>query len=122
MSFCDLLRDTLYTLAAHKLRVGLAMFGLAWGVVSIALMTAAGDGFRVGQEKVQQGFGENIMIVFPGRTSLQAGGERAGRPVRWSIIDHELIRPWCPSCEHIIPELTRGAATLCCNSWPRRWR
>ena len=108
MSFRDLLRDTLQTLMAHKLRTGLTMFGLAWGVVSITLMAAAGDGLREGQAQVQKQFGENIFIVFPGRTSKQAGGERAGRPVRWTIHDHELIAPYCPSCEHILPELTRG--------------
>lgn len=108
MTFRDLIADTLQTLLAHKLRTGLTMFGLAWGIVSITLMTAAGDGFRIGQEQVQKQFGENIAIVFAGRTSKQVGGERAGRPLRWTIYSHELIAPYCPSCEHIMPELTRG--------------
>lgn len=112
MSFADLVRDTLQTLFAHKLRAGLTMFGLVWGIVSIVLMTAAGDGFREGQRQVAANFGENIFIVFPGRTSMQAGGERAGRRVMWSIRDHELLRPYAPSCEHILPELTRGAVAV----------
>ena len=77
MTFRDLIADTIQTLLAHKMRAGLTMFGLMWGVVSITLMTAAGDGLREGQAKVARQFGENIAIVFPGRTSLQAGGERA---------------------------------------------
>lgn len=112
MSFRDLLRDTFQTLMAHKLRTGLTMFGLAWGVVSITLMTAAGDGLREGQARVQKQFGEHIFIVFAGRTSMQAGGERAGRPVRWGEDDHERIAPWCPSCQHILPELTRGSVPV----------
>jgi putative ABC transport system permease protein len=112
LSFGDLIRDTLGTLLAHKLRAGLTMFGLTWGIVSIVLMTAAGDGFREGQRQVAANFGENIFIVFPGRTSMQAGGERAGRRVMWSIRDHELLRPYAPSCEYILPELTRGAVAV----------
>jgi putative ABC transport system permease protein len=112
LSFRDLVRDTLQTLMAHKLRAGLTMFGLMWGIVSIVLMTAAGDGFREGQRQVAANFGENIFIVFPGRTSMQAGGERAGRRVMWTVRDHELLRPHAPSCEHILPELTRSAVAV----------
>ena len=108
MSLRDLLVDTFRTLAAHKLRTGLTMFGLMWGVVSITLMTAAGDGFREGQRQVAANFGENIFIVFRGRTGKQAGGKRAGRQIFWSVKDHEKIGPYVPSCEFVIPELTRG--------------
>ncbi|MBL0158101.1 MAG: ABC transporter permease [Bryobacterales bacterium] len=112
MTFRDLIADTIQTLLAHKMRAGLTMFGLMWGVVSITLMTAAGDGLREGQAKVARQFGENIAIVFPGRTSLQAGGERAGKRQMWTIYDHELLAPQCPSCEFVLPELTRGAVAV----------
>lgn len=108
MSISDLLKDTYQTLTAHKLRTGLTMFGLVWGVVSITLMTAAGDGFREGQRQVAEKFGDSIVIVWPGRTSLQAGGERAGRKLWWTTRDHEAIIPQCPSCKYILPELERG--------------
>ena len=81
MNFRDLLLDTLRTLWSHKLRTFLSMFGIAWGIISITLMVAAGEGLRVGQQNVAANFGKDIMIVFAGRTSLQAGGLRAGREV-----------------------------------------
>ncbi|MBI4893427.1 MAG: ABC transporter permease, partial [Acidobacteria bacterium] len=112
MTFGDLLRDTVQTLLAHKLRAGLTMFGLSWGVVSITLMTAAGDGFREGQRRVAANFGENIFIVFPGRTSLQAGGERVGRRLMWTVYDHQLLAPQAPSCEFVLPELGRGSVAV----------
>lgn len=108
MSISDLLKDTYQTLTAHKLRTGLTMFGLAWGIVSITLMTAAGDGFREGQRQVAEKFGDSIVIVWPGRTSLQAGGERAGRKIWWTSRDHEALIPQCPDCQNILPELERG--------------
>ena len=79
----DLFRDVFQTLWAHKLRTALTMFGIAWGVISIVLMVAAGEGLRVGQAKVSENFGRDLMIVFAGRTSLQAGGTRAGRQIEY---------------------------------------
>ena len=74
MTFRELLADTFRTLRAHKLRTFLTMFGIAWGIISITLMVAAGEGFRAGQQRAAETFGKDIMIVFAGRTSLQAGG------------------------------------------------
>ena len=88
------------------------MFGLFWGIVSITLMTAAGDGLREGQARTVSKFGESIIIVFPGRTSLQVGGERAGRRIMWAQDDHVRLAPLAPSCEFVIPELTRGAVAV----------
>jgi ABC-type antimicrobial peptide transport system permease subunit len=109
MSFKDLLRDTLQTLWSHKLRTLLTMFGIAWGIISIILMVGAGEGLRVGQARVSAGFGKNIMIVFAGRTSLQAGGMRAGRKVMWharitslSRNNRPLVRKFCPNWAQIL--------------------
>ncbi len=107
MTFRDLLVDTLTTLWTHKLRTALTMFGIAWGIISIILMVAAGEGLRVGQETVAEGFGKDIMIVFAGRTNLQAGGTRAGRQIRWEATDHLAVQAQSPDCEWALPELGR---------------
>ncbi len=109
MTFKDLLFDTLRTLWSHKLRTFLTMFGIAWGIVSITLMVAAGEGLRVGQERVSEGFGKDVMIVFAGRTSMQAGGERAGRRVWWTSEDHGFVKEQSPACEYVLPELGNNA-------------
>ena len=51
----DLIRDVFETLWAHKLRTALTMFGIAWGIISIVLMVAAGEGLRVGQGAMAEG-------------------------------------------------------------------
>src|SRR5512147_314547 len=109
MVFSDLLRDTLRTLFAHRLRTLLTMFGIAWGIVSITLMVAAGEGLRVGQAKVAENFGRDVMIVFSGRTSLQAGGLRAGRKVQWTASEHVEIQKQAPACGYVMPELGQTA-------------
>jgi putative ABC transport system permease protein len=92
-------------MAQHRLRTFLTMFGIAWGIVSITLMVAAGEGLRVGQLKVAQNFSKDVMIVFAGQTSLQAGGRRAGRKLQWSATDHLVVAGQSPSCAHVMPEL-----------------
>ena len=108
----DLLRDTVQTLSAHKLRTALTMFGIAWGIVSITLMVAAGEGLRVGQAKVAEQFGKDIMIVFAGRTSMQAGGTRAGRSIQWRGNDHLTVEAQSPDCAFVMPELGRGGVPI----------
>ncbi|MGA9059656.1 MAG: ABC transporter permease, partial [Terriglobia bacterium] len=58
----DLILDTLRTLWSHKLRTFLTMFGIAWGIISITLMIAAGEGLRVGQMRQQETFAKDLMI------------------------------------------------------------
>ena len=105
MTFKDLLIDTLRTIWAHKLRTALTMFGIAWGIVSITLMVAVGEGFRSGQQRIASKFGKNIMIIFSGRTSMQAGGMRAGRAIRWNSTDHAEVQQDSTACQFVIPEL-----------------
>ena len=105
----DLIGDVLRTLWSHKLRTFLTMFGIAWGIVSIVLMVAAGEGLRKGQAEQARNLGKDILIVFHGRTSMQVGGSprrtrcalgRCGRSRR--------CRPRRPDCEYAIPELEQN--------------
>ena len=108
----DLFVDTFRTLWAHKVRTGLTMFGIGWGVVSITLMVAAGEGLRVGQKQQTENLGKDLMIVFSGRTSLQAGGARAGRKLWWRDTDPASIEREATACSHVLPELGRGGIPI----------
>lgn len=105
MTLGDLFRDVLRTLWAHKMRAFLTMFGIAWGIVSIVLMVAAGEGLRKGQEEQAKTLGKDVMIVFHGRTSLQAGGTHAGRLIHWEDQDMPVVQAETPDCQYTIPEL-----------------
>ena len=112
MTFRDLLLDTVRTLWTHRLRTFLTMFGIAWGIVSITLMVAAGEGLKVGIVNQQETFGRDIMIVFAGRTSLQVGGRRAGRNLRWDDTDYEHVQREATACRDVVPELGRNGLTV----------
>src|SRR5438874_8485187 len=83
----EVFRQVASSFMRNKLRSVLAMAGIAWGVASIVLIVAMGDGFKEGQRTNMKALGENIVIVFPGRTEKQAGGQRAGRRVRLTYAD-----------------------------------
>jgi putative ABC transport system permease protein len=124
----DLIGDVFQTLWVHKLRTFLTMFGIAWGIVSIVLMVTAGEGLRKGQEEQSRNLGKDIMIVFHGRTSLQAGGTRAGRMVHWEDADVQAVQSESPDCQYALPELEQdtvhthsnynNAAFLVTGSYP----
>ncbi len=111
----DLIGDVLGTLWSHKLRTFLTMFGIAWGIVSIVLMVAAGEGLRQGQADQTKNLGKDIMIVFHGRTSMQAGGTRAGRAVRWVAGDVPTVQQDSPDCEYALPELEQDSVRVHSN-------
>src|SRR5882672_7048574 len=83
----ELLGQVVGNLLRNKLRSFLTMAGIAWGVSSIVLIVAMGDGFKEGQRNNTKSLGENLVILFGGRTELQAGGERAGRRIRLNYSD-----------------------------------
>ncbi|MBP1634928.1 MAG: macB 60 [Acidobacteria bacterium] len=108
----ELLRQTWANLTANKLRSFLTMFGIIWGVVSIVVLSGVGEGFQRGNQKVLEELGKNILIIRNGRTSLQAGGTRAGRRVRLGIQDVRELQARSRLLEDISPELMRGAAQV----------
>ena len=83
----ELFSQVVSALLRNKLRSFLTMAGIAWGVASIVLIVAMGDGFKAGQRDRFRQLGENIVILFPGRTEKQAGGLRAGRRIRLNYDD-----------------------------------
>src|SRR5512140_2688239 len=103
MNVRELFSQVWRSLAANKLRSFLTMFGIAWGIVSIILMMAAVEGLKVGQQQAAETLGKDIMIVFGGTTSRQAGGERAGRRTSLDRADADMICGQCGSLALVTP-------------------
>ena len=108
----ELLGQVASSLLRNKLRSFLTMAGIAWGVASIVIIVAMGDGFKAGQRDRFREIGENIVIVFNGRTEKQAGGRRAGRRIRLDYTDVRDIRSECWLVSHVIAELQTQASAL----------
>jgi putative ABC transport system permease protein len=97
-------------LRANKLRSFLTMFGILWGVISVVILSATGEGFRRGNQHVLEELGRNIAIVWGGRTSMQVGGERAGRRILLTIEDVRALQRESSMIRVVSPEINRGAS------------
>jgi putative ABC transport system permease protein len=91
-------------------RAGLSMLGISWGIVSVVMLLAYGEGFNQALLTGFKGaFGDGVTVMFPGQTSLQAGGERAGKRIRLRLADAEaigelpLIKAWSPEFWQDVP-------------------
>jgi putative ABC transport system permease protein len=97
-------------LRANKLRSFLTMFGILWGVISVVVLSATGEGFQRGNQHVLEELGRNVAIVWPGRTSIQAGGERAGRRILFTIEDVRALQRETSMIRVVSPEINRSAS------------
>lgn len=102
----DVFAQIFGTLWAHKLRSFLTMFGIAWGVGSLLLLVGLGEGFRTGNQRGLSEYGENIMMIFPGRAPAVAGSMNSARQYRLTYQDYLDIRKESPHIKEITPVLT----------------
>jgi putative ABC transport system permease protein len=79
-------------LTRNKLRSFLTMLGIVWGIAAVALLIAYGNSFRSLLVASFDAFGRGAVIAWPAQTSEQAGGQRAGKQVRFEKEDVELVR------------------------------
>ena len=107
MNLSEIFRQAVSTFRAHKMRTFLTMFGLVWGIASVIILVGLGRGFVVDQKKHMESLGKDLVIVWGGRTSQQAGGRAAGREIRLNVDDAELIRDECYMIKNVSPELRR---------------
>lgn len=92
----DILRQSCHALMRSWTRTLLTMLGITWGIVAVALLVAYGTSFREIILNAFDAFGRSVVVCWPGQTSEQAGGERAGRPVRFEQADVDAIRAEVP--------------------------
>src|SRR5258706_2369643 len=99
----------IFTEAAQALRFNrqrsiLTVISLAWGVACFVILYSYGEGFDFTLQTAFMAVGQDLIVVFPGQTSRQAGGERAGRRIRLELGDVEAIQESVPSVAAISPE------------------
>jgi putative ABC transport system permease protein len=100
----EILREAFFGLYHHRFRAALSMLGISWGIIAVVVLLAYGNGFRGALDAGFRGaFSDGTVVVFPGQTSLQAGGERAGKRVRVTADDVIAVGE-LPLVKNISPE------------------
>src|SRR5215467_13498745 len=100
----DLASQAYNALRHNRRRSLLTMLGMAWGIATVVLLLAYGAGFDRGLWVAFRSFGTNLVFAFPGRTSLQAGGTKAGSEVRLTVNDLDYVRSEVPLLKRVSPE------------------
>jgi putative ABC transport system permease protein len=101
--FKDILGQAWEAMLYNRRRTMITMIGMAWGIATVVLLLAYGAGFARAFEAIFAEWGTHTIGVFPGRTSQQAGGDKAGVRVRFTLDDVDRVAASVPGIGQISP-------------------
>jgi putative ABC transport system permease protein len=99
----DILAQAWEAMVYNRRRTAITMIGMAWGIATVVLLLAYGAGFSRAIEAIFAQWGVTLIEVYPGRTSEQAGGEKAGIKVRFPLEDVDKVWNGVPGLMHLTP-------------------
>jgi len=99
----DLLKEAYGAMQHNRRRTTLTMLGMAWGIATVVILLAFGSGFEHAINLIFSSWGTDVIGAFPGRTSLQAGGSKAGSEIKLKIADVDYIRNEVPMVKGVTP-------------------
>src|SRR5580700_2642838 len=108
----DLLREAYGAMQHNRRRTTLTMLGMAWGIATVVILLAFGSGFERAIGMIFSSWGTDVIGAFPGRTSLQAGGAKAGAEVRLKLADVDYIRNEVPMAKGVTPIFDKQGVTI----------
>jgi len=96
MNLGEALTESVESLRRNRLRSGLTMLGIVWGLVTVVLLLSYGRAVGNAVMEGFLGFGHNVIMIWGGQTSMQAGGQRSGQKIHLKDGDMEAIRDVLP--------------------------
>ncbi len=99
----DILGQAWEAMLFNRRRTAITTVGMAWGIATVVLLLAYGNGFSHAIETIFAEWGTNTIGIFPGKTSQQAGGDKAGVKVQLTLDDVDRISAALPEIIHISP-------------------
>jgi len=112
MNVSSILREAAQALRFNRQRTLLTMISLGWGVACFVILWSYGDGFHLALRTAFLTIGQDLILMFGGQTSAQAGGERAGRRIRLERTDIAVVRESSLMAAAISPEMMMGGMTV----------
>jgi putative ABC transport system permease protein len=96
MNMGEALTESIESLRRNRLRSGLTMLGIVWGLVTVVLLLSYGGAIGSAVMEGFMGFGHNVIMIWGGQTSMQAGGQRSGQKIKLKDGDMEAVRDSLP--------------------------
>src|SRR5260370_38677226 len=78
----DLLQESYNAMRHNRSRTALTMLARAWGIATVVMLLAYGDGFARACATTFANFGTRLFILVPRRSTIPAGGDEAGPKTR----------------------------------------
>jgi len=103
----EVFKEAWTALGRNRVRSLLTMTGISWGIVAVTLLLSYGSGFRSVLLYTFEVFGKGAVVCWPGTTSEQAGGERAGKPVRFEQEDADWVKAQSPLVKRVTLETVK---------------
>src|SRR5204863_1585498 len=101
----DVFSEAYRSLRHNRQRSALTMLGMAWGIATVVLLLAYGTGFSTAIVNIFRSYASMAaMGIQGGRTSMQAGGNKAGTSVRLTRDDIDRVVVNVPEVTRITPE------------------
>src|SRR5262249_1403973 len=107
--FNDLIQESYASLRHNRRRTALTMLGMAWGIATVVMLLAYGDGFGEACAHIFANFGTKLVILGAGKTSMQAGGQKSGQAIRFTLEDIDALTTNLPQISQITPEASKQA-------------
>src|SRR5512146_809381 len=103
--FLELGRQAYGALTHNRRRTILTMLGMAWGIATVVLLLAYGTGFSTAIVSIFKSYASMQSVgIVGGRTSMQAGGNKAGADIRLTGDDVERVLANVPQIRRITPD------------------
>src|SRR6201987_440506 len=110
MNLSEIIRQSIESLLRNRLRSGLTMLGIIWGLVTVVLLLSYGRSLGKDVLNGFLGLGNNVIMVWGGQTSMQAGGERSGKRIKFLDGDTEAVREAVPFLTAVSSETDDGCS------------
>jgi len=99
----DILAQAWAAMLSNMRRTAITMVGMAWGIATVVVLLGFGAGFSRAIEAIFAQWGTETIGFFPGRTSQQAGGDKAGVKVQFTLDDVDRVANTVPGVFQISP-------------------
>ena len=103
----DILMQAWEAMVFNRRRTLITVVGMAWGIATVVLLLAYGAGFSRAVEAIFAQWGTTLIGTFPGRTSEQAGGDKAGVKIQFTMDDVDLLSNTVPGMIRITPQVNK---------------
>jgi len=133
----EVVAEAFAALRRNRTRSSLTMLGIVWGIVSVTLLIAYGNGFRSVLVTAFEAFGKSAIVCWPQQTSEQPGtpqgrankhrphpsarpGDSDPRTPRWT--NAPPVRPGRTKTCATLRGRSRRSMTACTQRCSKRWR